>query len=189
MRPDALARAKTAKNWLKRHLLLGAALADALPHECVIVGGTAYAWWTKLDYGATDLDICTPIGPEARQALAALGFARIGRHFEHPEIDAVVEFPESIADGDPRRRATVRFGKQSIQIIGADDLYLDRLRQSTVSEGIRSIEYETAAEFAKVLFRSLDWRYIAKQIGGEPSFLKEAMRNNNTKIRRSARLF
>ncbi|MCA1726410.1 MAG: hypothetical protein LC722_01770 [Actinobacteria bacterium] len=163
---ELLSRADREPNRLTRHLLVAAALRDALPGDPIVVGGTAQEYWTRAEYHQTDLDLCVAITAESRRVLAGLGFRRSGRHWEvgrrHP---VAVEFPEARIDGDEARTVEVRLaGKATVRVIGRDDLYLDRLRQATVAPEAEGIEFHSALAVAAAGFEEIDWRYVAGAI-------------------------
>jgi hypothetical protein len=100
-----------------------------------------------------------------------------------------VEFPDSRIDGDESRTVEVRAGSGTARIIGLDDLYLDRLRQSTVSEQ-EGMEFHSALAVAAAAYESIDWPYVRsriKETEQTDNALGQAMRRNDRRIRRRAR--
>src|SRR5207249_9443090 len=95
-------------------------------------------------YNPTDLDLCAPLTKVDLRRLADLGFKREGRHWSHVAIAVAVEFPDDHIDGDESRTIEVDVGGGAARIIGIDDLYLDRLRQATMTEADHDISFKGA---------------------------------------------
>ena len=190
-RAKRLLRLASAENdRLRRHLLVAAALRDVLSNDPIVVGGTAEEFWTADEYHETDLDLCVPLMPDDEALLARLGFVRIGRHIRKPGVNVAVEFPESHIEGDESRTVEESVGEGSARIIGLDDLYLDRIRQATVSEDDHRVEFRSALAVAAAGFDRIDWRYVSKAITrtvDHDRFLGERMRNVDRRVRRRVR--
>lgn len=168
---------------LDRLLGVAALLRSIVNEGAVVVGGVAEMYWTRLPYHPTDLDMCTPLGPGYEQRLRDAGFVRDGRHWWHPKHGVAVEFPESQADGDPARFVEV----QGALILGVSDLYLDRLRQSTVNDNPNSVEFQSLLAVASSCTAIIDWPYVRRRIAAEPEFLRIAMQRNQRAVRRAIR--
>lgn len=167
---------------LTRVLAVAARLRHIVGEGAVVVGGVAQIYWTRVPYYATDLDVCAELGPDAERRLREAGFERDGRHW-WSEVDGVaVEFPESRADGDPRLFQEVG----GALIIGVSDLYLDRLRQSTVNENPHSSEQRSLLAVATECMDIIDWPYVRRRLAREPEHLRATMRRNNQRVRRVA---
>jgi hypothetical protein len=186
-----LALAAEQGNRLQRHLLVAAALRSILSHEPIVVGGTAEEYWTAAEYHETDLDVCAPRSKSDREALEDLGFDFQGRQWlvSLGPYWVAVEFPESRIDGDEDRVVTVRSKGGVARVIGLDDLYLDRLRQATMSvrEGV---EFRSALAVAAARYDDIDWRYVRRRLNeierSDPSLANE-MRKIDSRIRRRVR--
>lgn len=186
-----LKRAAREKNRLRRHLLVAAALGESLPHDVIVVGGTAEEYWTSDSYHETDLDVCAPILPNDRKMLERLNFEKEGRHWYHAGARVAVEFPDSAIDGDPDRSVLEPVpGGSTARIIGVDDLYLDRLRQATIDEGAEDVHFHSTLAIAAACLDIIDWRYIRARLQAieqEERLVGSAMKRINTLIRRRAR--
>lgn len=173
---------------LERHLLLAAALREVLTHEPIVVGGTAEEYWTEAEYHETDLDLVAPLSRKDEEALRRLGFRKTGRHWERPGLAAVVEFPESILDGDENRTVLLSIGPGHARIIGLDDLYLERLRQATIDEASEGVEFHSALAVAAARFEEIEWRYVTKRLEHirqrEGDRVGGGMKRINSRIRR-----
>jgi len=150
---------------LRRHLLAAAALSLILEHRPIVVGGTAEDYWTDNDYVPTDLDMCAPISKEDERRLANAGFKREGRHwFREGEHPIAVEFPEARIEGEEQRAVEVPVGSTTVRVIGVEDLYLDRIRQSTATPEEDSEPLAGAVAIASARYERMDWRYVTKVI-------------------------
>jgi len=187
---DLLRLASSEPNRLHRHLLVAAAFHSALAVEPVVVGGTAEEYWTSDEYHQTDLDLCAPIGKAERMVLGALGFKKSGRHWEKPELDVAVEFPESEIDGDFARTELIQVGVGTARVIGREDLYMDRVLQAPADAG-QSSHFQSALAIAVACYEVMDWPYVAtrvREIKQRDSSLGESAGKIDSKIRRRARL-
>jgi len=185
-----LAVAEREPERLRRHLLLAAALREVLGHEPVVVGGTAEEFWTEAEYHETDLDLCGPLSKADQVALRALGFRRIGRHWERAGLAAVVEFPESMLDGDESRTVEVPVGSGRCRMIGLDDLYIDRLRQATVDEHREGVEFNSALAVVAARYEEIDWTYVRgrlEEIRRADRPLADSMRRVDSRLLRRVR--
>jgi hypothetical protein len=192
-RAEALLRkAAGERNRPRRHLLVAAALRDALRVEPVVVGGTAEEIQSGSPYHETDLDLCGVVAPDERPILRGLGFRKRGRHWFHDASKVAVEFPDTRIDGDEARVERIRVGGGMAAMIGIDDLYLDRLRQATAPlanvEG--STEFHSALAVAAGGFDRIDRRYVLariREIERSEARIGERMRHLDSRIRRRVR--
>jgi predicted nucleotidyltransferase len=184
-----LDRAARERERLKRHLLVAAALREVLSKDPIVVGGTAEEYWTAAEYHPTDLDLCAELNQEDRSSLRRFGFRMFGRHWQHPRIQVAIEFPDARIDGDESRTAEVNVGGGRARIIGLEDLYVDRLTQSTVTDH-QGIEFQSALAVAAAGHDAIDWTYVRsrlKAISEDDPALGEHLRRNDARIRRRVR--
>jgi hypothetical protein len=160
--------AENDEQQLARLLGVAALLRSVLGTDAVVVGGVAEMYWTRLPYHPTDLDVCTPLGPDYEQRLGAAGFVRDGRHWWHEQHGVAVEFPESQADGDPARFEEAH----GALILGVSDLYMDHQSLLAVASSCTDI---------------IDWPYVRRRIAAEPEHLRVTMRRNHRAARRAVR--
>ena len=184
-----LGLAKRSKTQLERRLILAAMVTEILGPKMVIVGGTAEEYWTGGEYHPTDLDM-TP-GPLSRSQQALMrgaGFARVGRHWILEGLDVGVEFPGS---GDDIR-ATVELERAGIKLrmISKEDLYLDRLRQATITPKVKGVEYDSALAVAVANLEDMDWDRVRRQlaeIASEEPWLGPVMAKLHPRVMRDAK--
>lgn len=185
-----LQRAAAEPDRVRRHLVVAAALREILSSEPIVVGGLAEDFYTHDQYNPTDLDLCGFLTQQDRQRLNEFGFERDGRHWYHEQARVAVEFPDDRIDGDEARTIIVDFDIGAARIIGLDDLYLDRLRQATMTESEGDIAFIGAVAIAAARFEDLDWRYIRRRLTAirtdEPA-TGASMTTLNTRARRRAR--
>ena len=152
------------------------------------MGGIAEDLYTGETYVATDLDLCGWVTPHEENVLASLDFKREGRHLFHAPSDVAVEFPESIVQGEEERFDRRSVGTGTAVIIGVDDFYLDRIRQTTAyPPGSETIEFKAAVAVAVASYDDIDWKYVEQEIKTteekDPS-LGKAMREVHKRVRR-----
>lgn len=129
-----------------------------LSEQPIVVGGTAEEYWAGGEYHPTDLDLCPHPTRGDFAALRALGLRRSGRHWTRDDLPVAVEFPGS--GDDIERTVHVKIGAVSILMISCEDLYLDRVRQATVSWPREDVSFDAALELALTNYITMDWDYI-----------------------------
>jgi len=174
---------------LRRNLLIAAALREVLSSEPVVVGGTAEDYWSADEYHETDLDLVAwSLTPRDRVRLRELGFTKTGRHWVHAATGVPVEFPETTLAGDVGRIRREELRPGVAAIIGLEDLYLDRVRQSTVDPDDEALHtYRSALAIAASNFDAMDWPYVDAVIRGERQVQPELMRRIHRRIRMTVR--
>lgn len=186
-----LEKARVERDRARRHLLVAAALREVLAADPIVVGGVAEDFWAAGVYHETDLDLCAPLQAGDEGALRRLGFSRHGRHWFHDASQVAVEFPDSRIDGDEDRTVEAVVGDGRARIIGVDDLYLDRLRQATMNEGVENdIAFKGALAIAAARYEEMDWAYVRARIAAivtSDRLVGESMRTINRRVRGRAR--
>ncbi len=184
---ELLAHAATEEDRTERHLYVAAALTALVAHRPIVVGGTAEDFYVGDLYTQTDLDLCGWLTPQEEEVLGRLGFSRDGRYWFHEASRVAVEFPESRIDGDEARVLSITRGGSQVAIIGVDDLYLDRLRQSTSESGPPGIQFTAALAIALANHEAMDWNYIERVLsreGREQPRVGTHMKSAHRRIRR-----
>ena len=147
-----------ARSRLRQRLLLAAAMTRILSEQPIVVGGTAEEYWAGGEYHPTDLDLSPQPTRGDLAALRALGLHRSGRHWTRDDLPVAVEFPGS--GEDIERTVPVKVEAVSILMISCEDLYLDRVRQATVSWPREDVSFDAALELALTNYITIDWDYI-----------------------------
>jgi hypothetical protein len=158
-----LAKIPRARSEQRRRMLLAAALTKVIDTRPIVVGGTAEAHWAGSRYFPTDLDLCPRPGPLDIDALKALGLQKQGRHWVRHDLPVAVEFPEH--SDDIERTVDVRIDGVDVRVIACEDLYLDRVRQATVSWPRPDVSYYAALEIALTNYERMDWEYVMRRLG------------------------
>lgn len=151
-----------ARSGLRQRLLLAAAITKLLRDRPIVVGGTAEEYWAGGEYHPTDLDLCPQPSASGRRALTAVGLRKRGRHWVRDDLPVAVEFPGS--GDDIERTVAVTIGGVAILIISCEDLYLDRVRQATMSFPREDVSFDGALEIALTNYATMDWDYIRDRI-------------------------
>ena len=133
-------------------------MTKLLSKQPIVVGETAEEYWAGGEYHPTDLDLCPRPSRSDLKALASVGLRRSGRHWTREDLPVAVEFPGS--GNDIERTVAVKVAGVSILMISCEDLYLDRVRQSTVFWPREDISFDAAFELALTNYVTLDWDYI-----------------------------
>jgi hypothetical protein len=157
-----LSQIPTARSRLRQRLLLAAAMSKLLSKEPIVVGGTAEEYWAGGEYHPTDLDLCPRPSARDLKALRAVGLRKRGRHWFRADLPVAVEFPGS--GDDIERTVVVKVAGVSILIISCEDLYLDRIRQATVSWPREDVSFDSAFEIGLTNYTTMDWDYIRARI-------------------------
>lgn len=85
-----------------------------------------------------------------------------GRHWTRDDLPVAVEFPGS--GDDIERTVHVKVGAVLILMISCEDLYLDRVRQATVSWPREDVSFDAALELALTNYVTMDWDYIRDRL-------------------------
>jgi hypothetical protein len=91
-----------------------------------LVGGGAVELYTGGAYTTGDLDFVGYVPNPARKALIQAGFVKLGKNWIHEGARIFLEFPSSSL-GEDERKAVLTVGRFLIQIVGPEDLLVDRL--------------------------------------------------------------
>ena len=174
---------------LRRNLLIAAAFGEVLTQAPIVVGGTAEDFWTADSYHETALELVAwPLTRDEQDLLSELGFVRDGRHWVHEGSGVPVEIPESRLRGNLSRVHREPQHPGVASIIGSEDLYLDRIRQPTVSpDDARLQTYKSALAIAAANYDRMDWTYIDQAIREEEEVSSDLMRRIDKRARKSVR--
>ncbi len=174
---------------LRRNLLIAAAMNEVLPVEVVVAGGTAEDFWTADSYHETDVDLVTrSLDNDDKAVLAQLGFLHEGRHWVHQASGVPVEIPEATLKGDVDRIHREDLDPGVVAIIGVEDLYLDRIRQSTMFPEDETLEtYKSALAIGAANYDYLDWDYVDNAVDTDGEVSPVLMRMIETRARRAIR--
>lgn len=168
-------------------MVLAAALSSVMSRPPIVVGGTAEEFWTRDEYRPTDLDLIPDPTPDDRAAFEQLGLKREGRFWLHDDIPVEFPYDETF---EVRRTFEKKIAGVVVSVIGVDDLYVDRLVQTTSTENPRDVQFASALAVAATNYETLDWKYIDERIDetaeAKPT-LGASMRRMNRTVKREAR--
>ena len=104
-------------------------LAKEFANELVVVGGSAVEFYTAASYMTKDIDFIAKDDFQISKIMTSLGFS-IGEGYTwfHPDTSVVVEFPKPPLLGDVSRLTKVKTEYGVAEIIGVEDIILDRLK-------------------------------------------------------------
>lgn len=110
----------------------------------VIVGGYAVQYYTAGDYATADVDLAGSSEPVA-EVLGAWGFERLGRHWYDDALNLVVEVPGGeLEPGETEHRVTVTAAGLAANVLGIEDLIIDRLAACVFWNDVESCMWATA---------------------------------------------
>lgn len=145
------------RDHLKRTLLGAAIVQEALMRAGLtvyVVGGAAVEAYSRGSYMTQDVDYAlSETVAAAEPVLAALGFAREGRAFYHPEAAFVVEFPGRLDAGEMERLVTVEIDGLEVSLLSLEDIICDRIAAA------RHWGDASSAEWARLLMAA-HWERI-----------------------------
>ena len=183
-----LLRIPKTRSRLRQRMLLAAAMTKLLSKEPIVVGGTAQEYWAGGEYHPTDLDLCPRPSARDLKALLAVGLRKRGRHWVREDLPVALEFPGS--GDDIERTVVVEVGDVSVRMISCEDLYLDRVRQATVSWPREDVSFDSGLEIALTNYLGIDWDYVRDRltaIVSTESPVGKLMTEVNRRIRSRAR--
>ena len=99
----------------------------------VLSGGAAVGIYTDGEYVSGDIDFVNArfaSRNKIEKSMKELGFTPIGRHFEHPDSDHIIEFPPGplqFGDGKVKTIDEMKFDTGTLRIISPTDCIKDRL--------------------------------------------------------------
>jgi hypothetical protein len=164
-RPPEFAQLDKIKEPFLQRLYLVAVITKYLggPVRPIVVGGLAVEFYTGGAYMTGDIDLLYPHRKALGELLESWGFARQGRLWSLPEAGLWVEVPgEALGpDEDPSRVIRVRSRGLTAEMIGLEDLIVDRLNAyvhwKSDADGLWA--ESMMAENADVI----DWAYLRRR--------------------------
>ncbi|HEV2416084.1 MAG TPA: hypothetical protein VGX27_14870 [Candidatus Dormibacteraeota bacterium] len=158
-----LSKARTTERRLDQRLLVAAAFTTVMQSSPIVVGGTAEEYWTRDEYQPTDLDLIPGPSLADEAAFKEIGLEKEGRHWVSKDLPVATEFPHDTSF-EVMRTSHIAVGGVDVKVIGVDDLYLERLGQTTMSESTDHVHFASVLAVAVANWGQLDWSYIEKRI-------------------------
>jgi hypothetical protein len=139
----------------------------------ILVGGGAVDFYTLGGYATQDIDVVIAARDKLDAVLKELGFSkeRGQRHWYSKHLDVAIEAPDDTLAGSLERVAVVEVDDLQVQIIGVEDLIMDRLRGYVHWQSISDGEW--AGRLIALHEASIDWEYLNYQ--AEKEGLLEAL--------------
>ena len=163
-----LTRLKSENDLYKRRILLVGYICSSLAAEdarAILVGGNAVEFYTFNNYTTHDIDLVTASREKVGEILESIGFrkAQGSRHWYHEDLDMSLEVPDDTLAGDLERITAVQIEEFEAEIIGMEDLLIDRLN-AYVHWGSLS-DFEQAAMIFSLHRDQLDVGYLEAEAG------------------------
>jgi predicted nucleotidyltransferase len=165
----------------RKRLLAVGIVGDRLRESglsAIVVGGAAVEFYTAGGYTTKDIDLALAHGPETDAAFADLGFTKEGRYWYREDLDLLFEAPAPPGlPGETAPRTVVDIEGYRVEIIGLEDLVIDRLRAWI--HGTSEEDGRWARRLALLHADRLDWDYLRDKTRGvsrEASALDELER-------------
>jgi hypothetical protein len=135
--------------------------------DVVLTGGSAVAIYSLDKYVSNDLNfVVEGFARRSRieAAMEALGFQQVGRHFEHPEAETLVEFPGgplSVGKQPVGRIESLDYDTGTLRIISPTDCVKDRLaayyywndrqslEQAVLVAGEHKIDFDEVSDWSR----------------------------------------
>lgn len=133
----------------------------------ILIGGGALEFYTAGGYATADVDLALPSAPEVDAAFKHLGFQREGRYWHRMDLDLLFEAPAPAGlPGENAPRTEVEVEGLPVEVIGVEDLLVDRLRAWI---HWRSEEDERWCRRLSALYgERMDWAYIKGRVASVP---------------------
>ena len=154
----------------KKRLLALALLADRMAEDQIVpilVGGAALEFYTGGGYATSDVDLALPNTSAVDLAFADFGFVKRGRYWVREDLDLLFEAPAAAGlPGEDAPRTVVSIEGLPIEIIGVEDLVIDRLRAAVHWESNEDARW--VVRLARLYADTLDLDYLRKKVAGDP---------------------
>ena len=101
--------------------------------EVILSGGAAVGIYSNGIYVSKDIDFVNvkfTDQSEIEKTMREIGFIPVGRHFQHPDSDHIVEFPPGpllLGDAPAKEISEISFGTGVLRVISPTDCVKDRL--------------------------------------------------------------
>ncbi|MGB9839493.1 DUF6036 family nucleotidyltransferase [Thermovenabulum sp.] len=160
---DYLQLLKKENNPLKKALILTAIITEMLRKKKVmpiLVGGRALEFYTLGGYATKDIDLVINDRESAKEVLAKLGFTkRPGeRHWYNEEIDLAIEIPDEELAGSLEKIIKVEIDDLEVNVIGIEDLIIDRLLAAKFWQSVDDEEWAT--KILAIHYQRIDFNYL-----------------------------
>jgi len=180
---------KRIGNRWERRLFFAATISEFLQKnhrvDLVVVGGNAVEFYTLGSYSTEDIDIVVTNFGIVENLLQYLDFEKINRIWYREDIDISIDLVGSELAGDPKRVSRVSIKGRTVQIIGLEDVIVDRLNAfihwKSEQDGL------WAQEIVAIHQGDIDWKYLEQRCKKEQVIsaleeIKKKIKPENEKI-------
>jgi len=180
---------KRIRNRWERRLFFAAIISEFLQKnhrvDLVVVGGNAVEFYTLGSYSTEDIDIVVTNFGIVENLLQYLDFEKINRIWYREDIDISIDLVGSELAGDPKRVSRVSIKGRTVQIIGLEDVIVDRLNAfihwKSEQDGL------WAQEIVAIHQGDIDWKYLEQRCKKEQVIsaleeIKKKIKPENEKI-------
>jgi len=180
---------KRIGNRWERRLFFAAIISEFLQKnhqvDLVVVEGNAVEFYTLGSYSTEDIDIVVTNFGIVENLLQYLDFEKINRIWYREDIDISIDLVGSELAGDPKRVSRVSIKDKTVQVIGLEDVIVDRLNAfihwKSEQDGF------WAQEIMAIHQEDIDWRYLEQrckkeQITSALEDIKKKIKPENEKI-------
>ena len=164
IRKELLNLKRIGNRW-ERRLFFAAIISEFLQKnhrvDLVVVGGNAVEFYTLGSYSTEDIDIVVTNFSIIENLLQYLDFEKINRVWYREDIDISIDPVGSELAGDLKRVSRVSIKGRTVQIIGLEDIIVDRLNAfihwKSEQDGL------WAQEIVAIHQEDIDWKYIEER--------------------------
>jgi len=180
---------KRIGNRWERRLFFAATISEFLQKnhrvDLVVVGGNAVEFYTLGSYSTENIDIVVNNFGIVENLLQYLDFEKINRIWYREDIDISIDLVGSELAGDPKRVSRVSIKGRTVQIIGLEDVIVDRLNAfihwKSEQDGL------WAQEIVAIHQGDIDWKYLEQRCKKEQVIsaleeIKKKIKPENEKI-------
>lgn len=132
----------------------------------ILVGGHAVELYTAGHYSTVDIDLVLSGYEDAGEILVRLGFVKESRHWYYKPLNILIEIPDNVLAGSLEKVNQIMVEEGfSIDVIGIEDLILDRVRAYVHWNSPRDREW--ALIMMGSLWDKIDFRYLKETAKAE----------------------
>ena len=180
---------KRIGNRWERRLFFAAIISEFLQKnyrvDLVVVEGNAVEFYTLGSYSTEDIDVVVSNFGIVEDLLRHLGFEKINRIWYREDLDISVDLTDSELAGDPKRVSRVSIKGKTVQVIGLEDIIVDRLNAFVHWKSKQDGFW--AQEMIAIHQEDIDWKYLEDRCKKEKVLsalekLKKEIKPKNEKI-------
>lgn len=125
----------------------------------IVVGGLSVELYSREQYTTRDIDLVAPNHHKISRVLDQLGFRAYGKDFYHDELNLSIEVPSTTLTGDPEKILNLSYEGFTINIIGIEDIIIDRLQHALNTK--TTVDLDDARILMITQYDDIDWTYFS----------------------------